>query len=495
MSEGEKEDAVREFPAELMYWRKLRRYSQKALAELLSVGASYISHLEAGRAPGSAQVVRDADRVLQAGGALWAAWERSAHRDPGAEETPAGTGTGLQVLDDDAELRFNGSVFHLTMRRRLINTGAEPVTRYLVRISVNRYPHDPERAKELYRVTPLSFAELGLRAYCDGREMDWTVKQDLDAVKEVWLEFSSPRGRFPLYQWQETEITYGYSVHRDKWGPWFQRAVRLPTRRLAVTLSFPNVVGAQVWGTQASMTETDTPLRTPLQVSVKDDHTRFSWSTLDPPLNTRYRLEWNLAETDEENTHVEELRDPAALMANAGIVQEGHPQLAAPARPFDLPAEADAARELVAELRAAAEQIRTLHTFGKGMGIAAPQIGSRHSDRAAAIVIPPDPDADLLVLLNPVVADESRETDEQFEGCLSFFGVRGRVPRPRRLEVAYADYDGNQQVTEFRDGMARLVAHEIDHLNGLLYRSRMHPGVDPIPYAQYTGTGSSWSYG
>jgi peptide deformylase len=60
------------------------------------------------------------------------------------------------------------------------------------------------------------------------------------------------------------------------------------------------------------------------------------------------------------------------------------------------------------------------------MGIAAPQVGIA---RAAAIVIPPDPGAEPVVMLNPVVISESAEADEQYEGCLSFFDVRGLVPR------------------------------------------------------------------
>ncbi|MEV7359364.1 peptide deformylase [Kitasatospora sp. NPDC091276] len=43
-------------------------------------------------------------------------------------------------------------------------------------------------------------------------------------------------------------------------------------------------------------------------------------------------------------------------------------------------------------------------------------------------------------------------------------------------------------------GLARLIAHEIDHLDGLLYTDRMHPDVRPIPVEKYRGTGSTWSY-
>jgi len=178
-------------------------------------------------------------------------------------------------------------------------------------------------------------------------------------------------------------------------------------------------------------------------------------------------------------------------MKAAGITQAGEPVLTEHARPFDLPAEAGQAQRLIDELFAALQRVREHHVFGKGMGIAAPQIGTA---RAAAIVIPPDPDADPLILLNPHVISESAETDEQYEGCLSFFDVRGMVPRPLRIEIACTSLDGQQHVLSLDTAMARLTAHEIDHLHGLLYTSRMRAGTHPIPVAEYRGTGHAWSY-
>ncbi|MCT9107609.1 peptide deformylase [Streptomyces mirabilis] len=177
-------------------------------------------------------------------------------------------------------------------------------------------------------------------------------------------------------------------------------------------------------------------------------------------------------------------------MANAGIVQEGTPVLATPARPFDLPAEAEEAERIVGELLGAIGRVRELHTFGKGMGIAAPQLGL---DRSAAVVIPPDPAADPLVLLNATIEEYSADQDEQFEGCPSFFDVRGRVPRALSIVVAHDDLDGSTRLSRFTHGMARLVAHELDHLSGVLYRERMRPGVLPIPVEEYRGTGLIYS--
>lgn len=181
---------------------------------------------------------------------------------------------------------------------------------------------------------------------------------------------------------------------------------------------------------------------------------------------------------------------PSQRMAELGIAQEGAPVLTRPATPFALPEEADDVRRVVGRLLATMTRVAAVHLFAKGMGLAAPQIGVA---RSVAVVRPPD--GAELVLLNPKVVDESRETDERYEGCLSFFDVRGLVRRPTRIEVAHQDVDGRSLVTGFRDGLARLVAHEVDHLEGRLYRERMAPGVEPIPVSRYRGTGTGWSYG
>ncbi|WP_327118845.1 peptide deformylase [Nocardia sp. NBC_01730] len=177
------------------------------------------------------------------------------------------------------------------------------------------------------------------------------------------------------------------------------------------------------------------------------------------------------------------------LMRQAGIVQEGDPRLSRVARRFELPADQEEALSVIDALDAAADRVSAVHEFAKGVGVAAPQIGI---ERAAAIVRLPGGRS--MILLNPVVVEKSEETDEQFEGCLSFFDVRGRVPRPLMMRVAHDWLDGSQQVSRFEHGAARLVAHEIDHLAGKLFKEKMRPGMVPIPLAEYRGTGSVWQY-
>jgi peptide deformylase len=184
-----------------------------------------------------------------------------------------------------------------------------------------------------------------------------------------------------------------------------------------------------------------------------------------------------------------ETMSPSERMSALGIVQEGDPILVEPAQLFSLPEEAEDARRVVAQLVSTLERVSQVHTFAKGMGLAAPQIGI---GRSAAVVRTPN--GQLITLLNPRIIDQSSEVDDQYEGCLSFFDVRGMVPRPSMIEVEHQDIDGDIRITEFEHGLARLVAHEIDHLFGLLYRSRMRPGIEPIPVSQYKGTGQQWGY-
>ncbi|MFK4070540.1 peptide deformylase [Streptomyces sp. NPDC029674] len=177
-------------------------------------------------------------------------------------------------------------------------------------------------------------------------------------------------------------------------------------------------------------------------------------------------------------------------MRDLGVVQHGTGILAEPARAFDLPAERDEAERITDELFAATERIGQAHPFAKGMGIAAPQIGI---GRAAAVVQPPG-DAPAIILLNPRITDRSGELDEQYEGCLSFFDVRGLVPRPLRITVESTALTGESATTVYERGLARLIHHEIDHLDGLLYTARMRTGVDPIPVEEYRQTGRAWVY-
>jgi peptide deformylase len=490
------------FVAELGHWRDVAGLSRKALSERLGYDPSYVGKIESGSTRPSADFTRRADNYLKTGGALWRHWKeyeravRGSNR-PDADSLPVPVepapqpASGLVVEHDHAELTYADGVYHPLQRRKLRNVGTEPVTRYLIRISVDHFPGDPERSNALYREHPLTWEELNLYAKCGDETMDWQVKHDRDAFKEVWLLFQNRNGRFPLYPGESTWIEYGYSVGDDKWGTWYQRAVRLPTRRLSVELRFPLDLDPAVWGMETSMTAEAYPFRTAIQQETQGKVKVFCWATEEPPLHARYRLEWKFRAHDGQDAKPATMPDakPSEKMAAIGIVQEGDPILRQIAKPFDLPREADDARRVVAQLQSAIERASQIHNFTKGMGVAAPQIGI---SRAAAVVRTADGRS--ITLLNPTVIEESAETDEQYEGCWSFFDVRGKVPRPLELHVEHHDIAGMPHITRFERGDARLVGHEVDHLNGRLYTDHMKVGGRTVPVSEYRTTDHPWSY-
>jgi peptide deformylase len=195
---------------------------------------------------------------------------------------------------------------------------------------------------------------------------------------------------------------------------------------------------------------------------------------------------WQPGEEGDEEVGPEQLSDQLRAI---GIRQEGDPILREPCATFDLPREAAKARNLRAELLEYMDAIHSLYPFVKGMGLAAPQIGVA---RALAVVHPPD--GDPITLLNPQVVCESRDRDQKYEGCLSFFDVRGLVSRPLSLQVQCATWDGENRLVTLTKGRARLAAHEIDHLHGTLYLDRLPPATSPVPLTDYGGTGATWQY-
>jgi peptide deformylase len=521
------ERAADQFVTALAHWRVERGMSKKQLAARMGFDPSYVSHVEGRRHKPTEDFARRAEAVLGAGGAIWQRFQEydelrhargsAVHRDPPVPVQWLPPGAGLIVEREIAELAYTGGAYRCRVRRSLYNAGAEPVTRYLVKIAVDRYPHDPAGSNRHHREHPLTFEEMDLEALAgegDAVErMQWRIKLDRDASKEVWLLFANEHGQFPLYPGERTTIEYAYTVGEEKWGQWFQRAVRLPTRTLTVRLNFPVAFDPQVWGVETSLAA-EVPVRTPLERHNEDDRAIFEWSTDAPLLNARYRLEWRFrgagAPRFDEFVPAPATAEPAGdrefvsagangrgrprasqRMRGIGIVQRGSDLLRQRARHFQLPREEAAARETVTALLTSLSRLEDLHDFSKGVGLAAPQIGL---SAAAAVVRPPERDADPVVLLNPRIVGESSDRDEQYEGCLSFFDYRGLVCRALRIEVEHARFDGTRVITSFDRAMARLIAHEIDHLEGRLYVDRMNAESNLVPVANYQQTGRPWDY-
>jgi len=112
-----------------------------------------------------------------------------------------------------------------------------------------------------------------------------------------------------------------------------------------------------------------------------------------------------------------------------------------------------------------------------GAGIAAPQVGI-----AKRVVIfgvdsnPRYPDADPVpttVLINPEIEVIGDELEDGWEGCLSVPGMRGRVTRNRHIRYRGVDADGNRIERDAVGFHARVVQHECDHLDGILYPMRI----------------------
>jgi peptide deformylase len=103
-----------------------------------------------------------------------------------------------------------------------------------------------------------------------------------------------------------------------------------------------------------------------------------------------------------------------------------------------------------------------------GVGLAAPQLGI--SQRL--LVYRVGPDAPVIVLANPELEWESAESDVLDEGCLSIPGVTVDVERPVHVRVRASDEEGGDRLVEASGLEARVIQHELDHLNGVLILDR-----------------------
>jgi peptide deformylase len=162
--------------------------------------------------------------------------------------------------------------------------------------------------------------------------------------------------------------------------------------------------------------------------------------------------------------------------ADDGIVTLGDPRLKAPTAAIGTADAGDLLATLVTRLREL-----------NGAGLAAPQIGV--SVQAAIVevrktdVFPDRPETGLIQLLDPVVVERSDETTLDWEGCFSVPGYLGQTPRAERITVQYTGESGETITREFTGYTARVVQHEIDHLDGLVYLDRM-PDLTSLTTAQ-----------
>jgi peptide deformylase len=151
------------------------------------------------------------------------------------------------------------------------------------------------------------------------------------------------------------------------------------------------------------------------------------------------------------------------LAALEQIRQIGDPVLRAPALPvteFD-----DALRDEV-------ERMVAIMHDARGVGLAAPQVGSL---RRLIVVIGAGEDDPPIPLVNPRITWRSEEEEADFEGCLSIGEISVEVPRAVAIRVAAQDVEGNPVELAPEGFFARVIQHELDHLDGVLILDRTAP--------------------
>jgi len=158
-------------------------------------------------------------------------------------------------------------------------------------------------------------------------------------------------------------------------------------------------------------------------------------------------------------------------MAILKVARLGHPVLRQQAERV-LPADIESAQVQ----RLIDDMVETMHEYD-GAGLAANQV---HVPRQIAVIevaknprYPDAPEIPLTVLINPVVTPTSEEIEEGWEGCLSVPDMRGVVPRYTAVRLECLDRQGKPVDLVAKDFFARVIQHETDHLNGIVYVDRI----------------------
>ena len=157
-------------------------------------------------------------------------------------------------------------------------------------------------------------------------------------------------------------------------------------------------------------------------------------------------------------------------MAIRTVLRMGDPQLRRRAQEVEQPGD-HTLQALIGDM------LETMEACG-GVGLAAPQINVLLRVIVFGVESnnPRYPDAPQIprtVLVNPEITARGREVRPEWEGCLSIPGMRGLVPRPERIRYRGFDAHGREVEGEARGFHARIIQHECDHLDGILYPDRI----------------------
>ena len=159
------------------------------------------------------------------------------------------------------------------------------------------------------------------------------------------------------------------------------------------------------------------------------------------------------------------------VMAILKVARLGHPVLRQVARPVppDLIRSAEIQRFID-------DMVETMREYD-GAGLAAPQV---HTLLQIAVIevdgnprYPDAPGIALTIVINPVVTPLTDEMEDGWEGCLSVPDMRGMVPRHTAVRLQCYDRDGQRVDLVAKDFFARVIQHETDHLQGIVYVDRM----------------------
>lgn len=156
------------------------------------------------------------------------------------------------------------------------------------------------------------------------------------------------------------------------------------------------------------------------------------------------------------------------------VVQAGHPVLRQHAAPYD-------GQLSDGELRQLIDRMREVMHAAPGVGLAAPQLGIPLQLAVLEDQFDTDPDVaaerersplDFFAIVNPRYAAVGDAAAAFYEGCLSVSGLQAVVARHRRVRLDYERPDGAANSAEYTGWQARIVQHETDHLQGILYLDR-----------------------
>jgi peptide deformylase len=155
-------------------------------------------------------------------------------------------------------------------------------------------------------------------------------------------------------------------------------------------------------------------------------------------------------------------------MAILKIARMGHPVLRAKARPIErLQITAPATQRLIDDM------IETMTEY-RGVGLAAPQIHEGLRLFVASLDSGEDEDdPEPVAIINPEIVPVGSEVVEDWEGCLSIPDIRGRVPRARDIRLRAFNRAAERIELELSNYSARVIQHETDHLDGILFFDRM----------------------